>query len=157
MALQHWGELFNKISREEYPEYIPQSDPYVRALNDEVFLNIQWLYPHMVARRTIVFPCIELLKWLINNTDTHKNFINDDNGGFVIVFLLVEVQKYYKLRHPEEHLNTYFFMKFYDRHDTNHVMASWWREETRYTNWSTGWYDTTNLREPYIYLMPLIC
>jgi hypothetical protein len=37
MALPHWGELFNKISREEYPEYIPHSDPDVRALDDEVF------------------------------------------------------------------------------------------------------------------------
>jgi hypothetical protein len=39
-VLPHWGELFKKISREEFPEYIPHSDPDVRALDDEVFLNI---------------------------------------------------------------------------------------------------------------------
>jgi hypothetical protein len=36
-------------------------------------------------------------------------------------------------------------------------MASWWREDKKYTNQSTDWYQTTNLREPYIYLMALIC
>jgi hypothetical protein len=40
MALPHWGEIFNKISQEEYPEYVPHSDPYVRALDDKVFSNI---------------------------------------------------------------------------------------------------------------------
>jgi hypothetical protein len=102
MTLPHWGELFKKISREEYPEYIPHSDPDVRALDDEVFPNIWWSYLHMVASRTPVFPCVELLKWLIDHTDTQKCLINDDNGGCVGVFLPVEVQKYYKLRDPEE-------------------------------------------------------
>jgi hypothetical protein len=48
-------------------------------------------------------------------------------------------------------------VKFYECHDTNRVMASWWREDKKYTNQSTSWYGTTNLREPYIYLMALIC
>ena len=57
----------------------------------------------------------------------------------------------------EEQLNIDFIVKFYERHDTSHVMASWWREDNKYTNRSTGWYQTTNLMEPYIYLMALIC
>jgi hypothetical protein len=36
-------------------------------------------------------------------------------------------------------------------------MASWWREDKKFTNQSNGWYGTINLREPYIYLMALIC
>jgi hypothetical protein len=55
-TLPHWGELFKKISQEEYPEYIPHNDPDVRALDDEVFLNIRRSYLHMVARRTPSFP-----------------------------------------------------------------------------------------------------
>jgi hypothetical protein len=35
-------------------------------------------------------------------------------------------------------------------------MASWWREDNKYTNRSVEWYHMTNLREPYIYLMALI-
>jgi hypothetical protein len=40
MVLPHWGELFNKISREKYPEYAPQSDPNVRVLDNQVFPNV---------------------------------------------------------------------------------------------------------------------
>jgi hypothetical protein len=110
----------------------------------------------MVASRTPIFPYIELLKLLIDHTETQKCFINDDNGGCVRCFLLVEVQKYYKLRDHEERLNTYFVVKFYEHHNTNQVMASWWREDKKYTNQINGWYRMTNLRDPYIYLMALI-
>jgi hypothetical protein len=94
MVLPQWGDLFNRISREKYPEYVPHSDLGMRSLDDQVFPNIRWSYLHMVARRTLVFPCIEVLKWLINHTDTQKCLINDDNGGCVGFFLPVEVQKY---------------------------------------------------------------
>jgi hypothetical protein len=69
MALPHWGELFNKIIQEEYLEYVLHSDPHVRALDEKVFSNIRWSYLHMVARRTLVFPYIEVLKWLIDHTE----------------------------------------------------------------------------------------
>jgi hypothetical protein len=111
----------------------------------------------MVACRTLVFPCIEVLKWLIDHTDVHKCLINDENGGCVGFFLPTEVQKYYKLRDPEERLNTDFVVKFYEFHDTSRLMASWWKEDKNFTNRSNGWYGTVNLREPYIYLMALIC
>jgi hypothetical protein len=49
-----------------------------------------------------------------------------------------------------------FVVKFYEFHDTSRLMASWWKEDKKFTNRSNGWYETTNLREPYIYLMALI-
>jgi hypothetical protein len=36
-------------------------------------------------------------------------------------------------------------------------MASWWKEDKIFTNWSNGSYGMVNLRDPYIYLMALIC
>jgi hypothetical protein len=35
-------------------------------------------------------------------------------------------------------------------------MGPWWKKYNKFTNWSNDWYGTTNLREPYIYLMALI-
>jgi hypothetical protein len=110
----------------------------------------------MVERRNPVFPCIEILKWLIDHTGTQRCLINDDNGECVRDFLPVEVQNYYKLREREERLNTNFVIIFYEKHDTNKVMASWWREDTNFTNQTSSWYPTTNLRDPYIYLMVLL-
>ena len=102
----------------------------------------------MVSSRTLVFPCIELLKWLIDHTDTQRCLINDNNGKCVGVFLPVEVHNYYNLRDPEEWLNNNFVISFYEKHDTSRVMASWWREDKKFTNRNFGWYLTTNLREP---------
>ena len=63
-----------------------------------------------------------------------KFLINDENGICVKVFLPIEVQKYYKLRDPEERLNIDFVVKFYEFHDTNRLMASWWKEDKKFTN-----------------------
>ena len=111
----------------------------------------------MVASRTSVLPCIELLKWIIDHTDAQKCVINDDNGQITGVFLLVEVQNYYKLREPDERLNKDFVVKFYQKHDISKIMVSWWREDKKFTNRNSGWYPMANLRQPYIYLMDLLC
>jgi hypothetical protein len=47
-------------------------------------------------------------------------------------------------------------VKLYEFHDTSWLMASWWKEENKFTNHINGWYGTINLRDPYIYLMVLI-
>jgi hypothetical protein len=36
-------------------------------------------------------------------------------------------------------------------------MMLWWREDKNITNQTSDWYPKTNLREPYIYLMALLC
>jgi hypothetical protein len=35
-------------------------------------------------------------------------------------------------------------------------MASWWKEDTKFSKRRNGWYGMINLRDPYIYLMALI-
>jgi hypothetical protein len=69
------------------------------------------------------------MKWTINN----------EEGECVGVFLLVEVQKYYKLRDPKERLKIEFVVRFYDFHDTSKLLASWWKEDKKFTNKSNGW------------------
>ena len=111
----------------------------------------------MVACQTPILPCIETLGWIIEHTDAKKCLVNDDNGRCVGVFLPIEVQKYYELRDAEERLNTEFVVKFYEFHDTNRLMASWWKEANNFTNRRNRWYGTSNIRETYNYLLALIC
>jgi hypothetical protein len=87
-------------------------------LDDEVFPNIKRSNLHKVSIQTPFLPCIETLWWIIDHADTMKCTINNKEGKCVGVFLSVEVQKYYKLRDPEEILNTNFLVKFYEFHDT---------------------------------------
>jgi hypothetical protein len=134
IMLPQWGDFFNWINWEDYPEFIPHNDPDVRMLDDQVFSNIRWSCLHMVDCRTLVFPWIETLGWIIDHTDVMKCLVNDENGSCVSVFLLTEVHKYYKLRDPEERLNNDFIVKFYEFHNTSRLMASWWKEDKKFTN-----------------------
>jgi 1-deoxy-D-xylulose 5-phosphate reductoisomerase len=124
MAFPHWEEVFKKIKKEEPLEYTPHRDPETRKLDEEVLFNIHKAYLHMVASQYPVFPCIELLKWIIDHTDTQKCLINDDNDECVRVFLPLEVQSYYKLKDSELNLSTNFVLSFYVSHDTNKIMSS---------------------------------
>jgi hypothetical protein len=65
----HWEEVFKKIKKEEPLKYTPHNDLDTRKLNDEVLPNIRRAYLHMVASQSLVFPCVELLKWLIDHID----------------------------------------------------------------------------------------
>jgi hypothetical protein len=122
-------------------------------MSSQIFIGI---HLHMVARWSPVFPCIELLKWIIDNANAQKCLINDDNGECVEVFLSSEVQSYYKLKGFEEKLSTDFLLSFYASHDTSKIMASWWREDKKFMNRTIDWYPMANLRQPYIYLMALL-
>jgi hypothetical protein len=157
VVLPPWGNLYNKIYQEYFPNFTPHSVPEVRELDDQFFPNIRQSSLHMVACRTPIFPCIETLVWIIDHIDTEKCVINNVEGECVGVFLSVEDKKYYKLRDLEEKLNTDFVVKLYEHHNTRKLLASWWREENKLLNKTNGWYNTTNLREPYMYLMVLIC
>jgi hypothetical protein len=129
----------------------------MRKLDDEVLPNIRRAYMQNVASRSLVFSCIELLKWIIDHTDAQKCLINDDNDECIRVFLPSEVHNYYNLKDSELKLSTDFVLRFYASHDTRKIMSSWWREDKKFMNQTVDWYPMTNLREPYIYLMALLC
>jgi hypothetical protein len=90
MTFPRWEEVFKKIKKEDQLKYTLHSDPDTRNLDDEIHPNIHRAYLHMVASRSSVFPCVELLKWLIDHTNAHKCLINDENGEFIRVFLPLE-------------------------------------------------------------------
>jgi hypothetical protein len=157
VVIPHWGDLYRKINQEDYPGFTPHSNPDIRILDDQVFPNINRSYLNRMDFRTPVLPCIKILGWIIHHAYMVKCTINNAEGECVGVFLPIEVQNYYKLRDPKERLNTYFVVKFYEYHDTNMLLASWWKEDKKFTNRNIGWYNTINLKETYMYLMALIC
>jgi hypothetical protein len=75
-----WLDLYNKIHHNDFPVFTPHSDPEVRILDSQVFQNIKWSLLYMVASKTLVFPCIETLKWVIHQTDAKKSLINNLDG-----------------------------------------------------------------------------
>jgi hypothetical protein len=88
-------------------------------LDDEVFPNIKRSNLYRVASQTPIMTCIETLGWIIYHEDMVKCTIKYEEGKCVGVYLMVNVQNYYKLREQEERINTYFVVKFYELHDTS--------------------------------------
>jgi hypothetical protein len=121
-----------------------------------VFPNIRQSSLHRVASRTLIFPCIKTIGWIIDHEKMVKCTINNDKGDCFGIFIPVEVKKYYKLRDPEERLNIDFFFTFYELHETSWLVASWWKEDKNFTNRNNGWYKMVKLTDPYMYLMALI-
>ena len=79
--------MFKKIKKEDPLEYTLHNDLDIRKLDDDVLPNIRRAYVHIMASRSSMFPCIELLKWLIDHTNAQKCLINDDNDKGIGVFL----------------------------------------------------------------------
>jgi hypothetical protein len=111
----------------------------------------------MVAAKTPIFPCVELLEWIIHHVDAEKFLLNNKDGECIGVFLPTEVRAYYKLKDYEVRLNKDFLVEFYECNNMCQLLASWWREDNKFFNRALGWYNTMNLQEPYIFLMVLIC
>jgi hypothetical protein len=72
--------------------------------------------------------------WIIDHANTVKCTVNNVEGECIVVFLPVEIQKYYKLKDPKERLNIDFVVKFYEYHDTSRLLAPWWKEDKKFTN-----------------------
>jgi hypothetical protein len=157
VLLPTWLDLYKKIHHDDFPEFTPHSDPEVRELDDQMFQNIKRSSLYMVASRTHVLPCVETLEWIIHHTNAENFLINNRDGECINVFLPTEVSAYYKLKDVEVRLNKDFVVEFYECHNTSQLLASWWREDKKFMNRASGWYNTVNLREPYMFLMALIC
>jgi hypothetical protein len=67
-----WINLYNKIHYDEFPEFTPYSDSEVRVLDNQVFHNIKRSLLYLVASKTLFFPCMETLEWIIHHNDADK-------------------------------------------------------------------------------------
>jgi len=92
----------------------------------------------MVVARTHVLPCVKTLEWIIHHIETDKFLINNEDGECIDVFLPMEVSTYYKIKYAEVRINKYFVVVFYECHNTNQLLASWWREDKKFVNRALG-------------------
>jgi hypothetical protein len=100
---------------------------------------------------------VENLEWIIHHAEAEKLLLNKKYGECINIFLPIEVGSYYKLKDVEVRLNKYFVVAFYQCHNTSLLLTSWWREDKKFVNRASVWYNTVNLLEPYIFLMALFC
>jgi len=110
----------------------------------------------MVASRTPIIPCVETLEWIIHHKNVENCLINNRDGECISIFMPIEVNTYSKIKDVEVMLKNYFVIEFYEHHKTIQLLASQWREDKKFMNRASGWYNIVNLREPYMFLMAMI-
>jgi hypothetical protein len=145
VMLPSWIDLYNKIQYEYFLEFTPHSDLEVRELDDQVFQNIRRSSLYMVVAKTHIFPCVDLLEWIIHHVDVEKFLLNNKYGECISVFLPTKVSMYYKLKDVEFKLNKDFLVVFHEHQNINQLLSSWWRDDKKFVNRALGWYNTRNL------------
>jgi hypothetical protein len=112
---------------------IPHSDPNIREVDDKVFINIRKSFLHYVARGHLLCLHLEAIEWIIDHTDLKKSMIMNDASQCMGSFLAVKnLERYYKIPKLEVHLVNLFVDEFYQKHDENKILASWWKEDKRF-------------------------
>jgi hypothetical protein len=128
-----------------------------REVDDAIFPTIKRSMLHSVSSRVHVLPCVELMEWVINHTRAQECKIVNEQGECIGSFLPQDMAYCYKLPDPDESLTKYFVIAFYEQYDTNKILSSWWKEDMKFAKRSSGRYAISNLREPYMYVMILLC
>jgi hypothetical protein len=72
---------------------------------------------YVVATKTPIFPCFELLEWIIHHVDEEKCLLNNKDGECIDVFLSIEVSMYYKIKYTKVRLHEDFLVMFYESHN----------------------------------------
>jgi hypothetical protein len=146
VLLPKWNKLFIEIRDEDYLTSTPNGDQTIREMDHRVFPNVHFSRLHMVVVRAHVFPCIEVLAWIIIHDDNKNCIINDEQRQCVGTFLPLEISNCYKLPEPKVLLNKDYVTTFHHQHDVVKIMASWWKEDNKFFNWfAGGWYTMTSL------------
>jgi len=67
----HWGEIYKMFQHESYLE-LPKGDP-----NLGVYHMIKVSILHKIVSHVAIFPCVEVVSWIIHEEDVDKRIIRD--------------------------------------------------------------------------------
>ena len=79
--------MFLKFKDQNYPKSTPHNNLDLRIIDDVVFPFIRWFRLHSIAARLSVFPCVELIEWIIGHIDCKKFLIDNDKVKFIGSFV----------------------------------------------------------------------
>jgi len=87
-------------------------------------MNIRKSQLHSILGRVLVFPCLEVIEWIIDCTLLEISMFVDTMGNNIGSFLAKQLEKYYKFQKPEVMLVTYFVNDFYDKKDVGKILSN---------------------------------
>jgi len=144
-----WGDIYNMFRDEKYPE--------VEEEDKDVFTNIKRSGLHRVAARPPVFPCADVISWIISRVKVdNRRVMAIDDEQVVGSFRPEYIEVYYKLPRSEVDFTNKWLEK--QTHDVHATMKSWWVHTKRFrVRPFKSTYPTASLREPYKLVAMMMC
>jgi hypothetical protein len=142
-----WGDIYTMFRDDKYP-------PTTRQADQEVYRKRNRSEIHRVAARPAVFPCADIITWLIPNVDLEDRVIRTtDKQKAIASFQPSALYLYYKFPRVEV---TYSKQWIYDyKLYIPECLKSWWVPRFK-VRAEENPYPTACLREPYRILAMLM-
>ena len=138
-----WGEVYRMISNQSVPE--------ARFEDMPIYANIERSAIMKVATRLKLFPCSEVIGWILPRADVTRMILaNTENQGYV-AYSPAYVSMAYNLPTPQTYLTESWLKKLnLDMVETfKKMMIPSKKFRTRFS----GEYETSTLRTPYKFIV----
>ena len=120
-----------------------------------MYLKVKKSKLHLAGAHPAIFPCPEILDWIIQKMDSKKFLIRDSKGKAFATLEGSDAQVYYSLPQPEEN----FTLRWASAHEVPVVdtIRKWWAEPDRFKVKKDQEYPVAGLRTVYKLVAAMLC
>ena len=90
-----WYQVYQEFTWQEFPEDLPDWELYIQVKRSKL---------HLIGAHPDIFPCVEVIDWIIQNTEPKKFVIRDSEGKAFATLKGSEAHVYYSFPEWEEDL-----------------------------------------------------
>ena len=141
-----WYQVYQEFARTEFPEDLP---------NREIYLKVKRSKLHLAGAHPAIFPCPEMIDWIIQKTDPKKFVIRDSEGKAFTTLKGSDAHIYYSFPEREED----FTEEWAIAHAVPIVdtLKRWWDEPEKFKVKKDQEYPVAGLRKVYKLVATMIC
>ena len=137
-----WDEVYRLISRREVPDMGLEEEP--------IYANIEKSAIMKVATRPELFPCSDVMRWILPHTNSNTMLIGNVEGQGYAAFSPGYVALAYHLPEPQIFLSNDWLDNL--RMDLVETLKRMLLPGKLYRHRATKYYDTVRLRAPYKFI-----
>jgi len=97
-----------------------------------------------------------MLRWLIEHTNVSANKIYNEKGKWIMSFLPIDLEEYYKFTKNEVFMTNEWMWEFYCTHNYYDFLENWYEECIVLKSKDTRMYPTTKFKAIHMYETQLV-
>lgn len=95
----------------------------------QAYANIRRSHLHNVAARPAIFPCVEMVRWIVDHVNLDNRIVVNATGSRIASFQDRDLEECYKFVRPEVALTTDWLAGFSKAKDYQKELSKWWIKE----------------------------